>query len=487
MKSLTNIVTAFAKGITHSRVSLIGAMIVTVIFPFLLGAIFYDLIWHIQNTYVAALIYMVLGPAFITGLVMVFLGLFFFKGQEEVRLFTMEYLRDYFTDPAKFSKLRKLVFFAVFLTGINLFIMGLLAYRGYHYMESNAFCGQFCHTVMSPEYTAYQNSPHSRVACVECHIGAGADWFVKSKITGAYQLLAVMLDTFPRPIPTPLHDLRPATETCAECHRPEKFHGNRLVVNDHFDEDEENTHRKNVLLMKIGSAGDRTTSPHGIHWHVSEDNLITYKASPDRTVIPEVTLHRPDGTKVIYRTPDADEVLAEIGADVVERTMDCIDCHNRPTHIYKKPGPALDRKMLEGVISQELPYIKRQAMEVIQRDYASHDEARNAIANELNTWYKKNYPDFIAANPGKLEQAIAGVQAAYLENVFPEMNITWGTYVDHIAHTEDFDFQNGCIRCHNDMHEAETGEFISMDCTICHEVLAQDEVRPQVLKDLGFY
>lgn len=488
MRGLSSIITAFAKGITHSRVSLLGAMVVTVVFPFLLGAILYDLIWHIKNTYVAAFIYMLLGPAFIGGLVLVFLGLFFFKGKEEVRLFTLEYLRDYFTDPSKFSRMRKLVFVAVFLTGVNIFIMGLLAYRGYHYMESNAFCGQFCHTVMIPEYTAYQNSPHSRVACVDCHIGSGADWFVKSKVSGARQLFAVVLDTYPRPIEVPVHGLRPASDTCEECHRPEKFSGNRLAVLDKFSEDEENTHLKTVLLMKIGSAGDRTTSPHGIHWHVSAENRITYiSAGWDRTVIPEVTLHRPDGTKVVYRTPDADEVLAAAGNDVHERTMDCIDCHNRPTHIYLPAERAIDRKILEGHIPQELPFIKKKAMEVVQGDFPGHAEARSHIATELNSWYKKNYPQLIAEKPRLLEQAIAGVQAAYVENVFPDMNLQWGTYVNHIAHTEDFDFGIGCLRCHNDMHESESGAVISMDCNTCHTVLAEEEFRPEVLRKLGFY
>ncbi len=483
MKSLTDIVTAFAKGIGRSRISLMGAMIVTVVFPFLFGAIMYDLIWHIGNTYVAALIYMVLGPAFIGGLVMVFLGLFFFKGKEEVRLFTLEYLRDYFTDPAKFSKMRKLVFFAVFLTGINLFIMGLLAYRGYHYMESVGFCGQFCHTVMNPEYTAYTNSPHSRVACVECHIGSGATWFVKSKVSGARQLFAVALDTYPRPIETPVHGLRPARDTCEECHRPEKFHGDKLVIKDKFLEDEQNTHVQTVLLMKIGSAGDRTTSASGIHWHVAPENKITYKAADwERSEIPEVILSKADGTEVVYRSPETPQEGAEY-ADV--REMDCIDCHNRPSHIYLPAGRAIDNKILEGIIPGELPYIKKMAMEVVQKDHASQDEARTAIASELNSYYQKNYPELVKKQPKLLEQAIAGVQAAYTENVFPEMNIQWGTYTNHIGHTEDFDSSFGCLRCHNDEHESESGEVISMDCDTCHLVLAQDEENPEILQNMG--
>ncbi len=479
MKNLSDIVSAFTKGIARSRVSLLGAMVVTVSTPFLVGAIIYDLVWHIQNTYVSAVIYMVLGPAFLGGLVLVFLGLFFFKGKEEVHLFTMEYLRDYFTDPHKFNRLRKLVFFAVFLTCVNIFIFGVLGYRTYHYMESVQFCGQFCHTVMNPEYTTYTNSPHSRVACVECHIGSGATWFVKSKISGARQLFAVALDTYPRPIETPVHGLRPARDTCEECHRPEKFHGDKLVIKDKFLPDEENTHVQTVLLMKIGSAGDRTTSSHGIHWHVAPENKIVYKATEwGREEIPEVVQYRPDGTKIVYQTDAATE-----DADyAVEREMDCIDCHNRPTHIYLPPGEAIDKYILEGLIPEELPFIKKKAMEVAQKDYASHEEARSAIASELNTWYTKNYSDLVKQKPDMLELAIAGVQGAYATNVFPEMNIAWNTYTSNIGHP---DYMGACFRCHDGEHVAESGEAISMDCSTCHLILAEDEEDPDVLKNLG--
>ncbi len=481
MKTLPEVIAAFTRGIARSRVSLIGAMIVTVVFPFLFGAIMYDLVWHIANTYVAAVIYMVLGPAFIGGLILVFLGLFFFKGKEEVRLFTLEYLRDYFTDPSKFSKMRKLVFFAVFLSCINIFIMGLLAYRGYHYMESVGFCGQFCHTVMNPEHTAYSNSPHSRVACVECHIGAGATWFVKSKISGARQLFAVALDTYPRPIEVPVHGLRPARDTCEECHRPEKFHGEKLVVKDKFLEDEKNTHVQTVLLMKIGSAGDRTVSSHGIHWHVAPENKITYKASDhSRMNIPEVTLHKQDGTQIVYKTEEADDLLAEAGETIEVREMDCIDCHNRPTHVYLSAEVALNNKILSGDIVRELPFIKKMAMAVVKKEYASQDEAKTAIATELNNFYQKNYPDLVKQQPEMIEKSIAGVQAAYAENVFPEMNIQWGTYTDHIGHTED----GGCFRCHDEMHESPGGEVVSQDCDTCHTILAEEEENPEILTEL---
>jgi len=487
MKHLTDIVAAFSRGIARSRVSLVGAMIVTVIFPFLAGAIFYDSVWHIANTYFSAAIYMLLGPAFAGGLVLVFLGLFFFKGKEEVRLFTLEYLRGYFADPTKFTKMRRLVFFAVFLTCINIAIFALLGYRSYHYMESVSFCGEFCHVVMSPEKTAYSNSPHSRVACVECHIGSGATWFVKSKISGARQLFAVALDTFPRPIEVPVHGLRPARDTCEECHRPEKFVGEKLVVKDKFLEDENNTHVQTVLLMKVGSAGDRAVSSHGIHWHIAPENKILYKAVDDKRLdIPEVTLIGNGVTEHVFRTEDADEKLKE-AENVEVREMDCIDCHNRPTHIYLPADTALNNKMMKGAVPAELPFVKKVAMELVQKEYASHDAAKAAIAEGMRSYYQANYAELVAGKPELLEKAIAGVQAAYVENVFPEMNIGWGTYTDQRGHDKDFAENFGCFRCHDDMHSTEDGESISQDCDTCHTVLAQEEENPEILQTLGIH
>ena len=108
-------------------------------------------------------------------------------------------------------------------------------------MDSVTFCGQTCHTVMQPEFTAYQNSPHSRVECVKCHIGPGAAWFVQSKLSGVGQVFAVTFNTYPRPIPTPVHNLRPARETCEACHWPQKYGEDRLRVIHKFADDETNT------------------------------------------------------------------------------------------------------------------------------------------------------------------------------------------------------------------------------------------------------
>ncbi|MEJ2491226.1 MAG: NapC/NirT family cytochrome c [Desulfuromonadales bacterium] len=473
----------FFLGISRSRLSLFGAMIVTITTPFLFGYMLADTVWHVKNPYFGGAVYLVLGPLFLGGLALIFVGAFFFRGERDVHLFTLQYLRKYFTEPDMFGRLRKNVFLIVLLTSVNFVVFSMFIYRAYHYMESTQFCGQFCHTVMQPEYTAYTDSPHSRVSCVECHIGAGADWFVKSKISGARQLLAVTAGTYPTPITTPVHGLRPARETCEQCHRPALFHGDKLSVRKGFLPDEANTEVYNVLLMKIGSAGDRVKSSHGIHWHVAPENKITYRATDhSRMVIPEVTLIEADGTETVFRTADAETLLAENTQTEGIREMDCIDCHNRPSHIYLPPDEALNRKLAEGVIPASLPFIKRQALEVITADYNSTSEAREAISGTLKDWYQQNYPDLISAKPALLGQAVDGVFAAYNENVFPEMKVTWDTYVNHISHGPDFDI--GCFRCHDDLHESADGKTISADCNTCHNLLALEEQDPKILETL---
>ncbi len=480
MATLIDVPKTFLKGIAHSRVSLLGAMAVTASFPFLLGALLYDMIWHIDNPYFSALIYMVLGPVFLGGLGAIFAGLFFLKGKEDIKLFTLSYLRDKLSDEKSFEKIRKLVFLGVLLTCINIFVFAVLGYSGYHYMESTSFCGQFCHKPMNPEFTAYKNSPHSRVTCVECHIGSGATWFVKSKISGVRQLFAVVAETYSRPIETPIHGLRPARDTCEQCHRPEKFHGDKLVVKDKYLEDEKNTHVQTVLLMKIGSAGDQTEASHGIHWHVAPENEITYKSTDrKRDIIPEVMQRKENGTQVVYKSEGADESIAA-AEHYEERPMDCIDCHNRPSHIYLGPAQAVDGKLLTGDIPIELPFIKKKAMELITVEYASQEEALTAIATGLTAYYKTEHADLYTNKRTIVEKGIEGVQTAYANNVFPDMGLQWNTYPSNLGHTNE----TGCFRCHDEEHESEEGDVISMDCDTCHTILAEEEENPEILQKL---
>ena len=471
MLTTKTIIKGFIKGIRQSKVASIGAGLTVAILPVLVVYAVIESLGFVENPQIGFVVYGVLTWAFILGHIMVFIGLFVLRSKKYPPLFEQDDFKDHFAESSRFNSVRKLILFVVFVTFANVMIIGVTAYNGYHYSESVNFCAKLCHRVMIPEYTAYQNSPHSRVACVECHIGTGAKWFVKSKLTGSRQLLAVSLDTYAQPIVTPIHGLRPARETCEECHRPELFHGNKLKIIDKFLEDEENTHVQTVLLIRVGTGEFQGRKAEGIHGTVNPKRTISFKyADWKREIISEVKLVRKDGSEVVYKTED--DVVADAGShEGGSKIFDCLDCHNRPTHNYLSPEEALDQKLMADEIPQNLPYIKRQAMAVITRDYAGHEEAVVEITTGLHTWYGEHYPTLVKENPAILEKAIAGVIPAYTENVFPDMKIGYNTYKNYLGHKDE----SGCFRCHDEMHVNADGETLSQDCDTCHMILAEEE------------
>jgi hypothetical protein len=353
-------------------------------------------------------------------------------------------------------------------------------YSAVSYMDSQAFCGKTCHTVMDPEYTAYTNSPHARVACTECHIGPGAPWFVKSKISGTGQVFAVLFQTYPKPIPSPVKALRPARETCQQCHWPKRFSGEKFFVHTEYAADEQNSASTTVAMMKIGGSSFRGTV--GIHgMHVDDKARMQYVATDQhRQVIPQVTYTDPNGRVTVFNATDI-KIKPEELARGEHREMDCMDCHNRPTHIFEMPDRALDEAMAQGSIDPKLPFIKRQAMAALRRDYPDSVAAARAISASLENFYRTQYPQVYAANPALVKTASQKVGAIYERNVFPEMKITWGTYPNNLGHT---DFP-GCFRCHDGNHTSADGRTISNDCATCHNLLAVSEKDPKILTELG--
>ncbi|MGC8763550.1 MAG: cytochrome c3 family protein, partial [Acidobacteriota bacterium] len=219
-------------------------------------------------------------------------------------------------------------------------LLGFVAYNAFLFTESVTFCGKVCHTVMEPEYTAYLHSPHARVRCVECHVGSGASWYVKSKMSGARQVLAVIFHTYEKPIPVPVKNLRPARETCEECHWPAKFYGAQLLQIPHFRYDEANTAEQVSLVLKTGGGDPRLGAQAGIHWHMILANTVSFATEDEKLqTIPYVHVRRHDGTEETY-TADGAEFPPEKLASMIRRSMDCMDCHNRPTHIYPAPESA---------------------------------------------------------------------------------------------------------------------------------------------------
>ena len=361
------------------------------------------------------------------------------------------------------------------LTGATMFNVVVVAgatYKGVEVMESVEFCGMACHSVMEPEFTAFQHSSHSRLTCADCHIGPGADWFVKSKLDGAWQLVAVAFDLYPRPIPTPLHDLRPARETCEQCHWPTRFVGDKLKIKTHYEEDENNTEVTTALLLKVGGEAGKTST--GIHWHVDRGVTIRYRSDETREDVYEVEYTAPDGTVKVYK----DRRAPEEGG--LWREMDCVDCHNRPSHNYQAPDDEIDVALRDGLIDRDLPYVRKEALRIIDKEYPSHEVARETISAELTKYYVENYPDVAAERAQDIADAGTVLGDIYSINVFPNMKVWWNTYPEHIGHERS----EGCFRCHGRKLRTEERETISKDCDVCHVVLAEREENPEILTQL---
>jgi hypothetical protein len=457
--------------LSNNWTSLAGVIIVTTATVFWLFLLPTTLRGETASPYIGILVFLGLPAPFFAGLIMIPLGIWL-KRRREGR--SGIYPADFPALSWRNFELRKLVFFFAATTVVNLAIASQLTYGAVNYMDSVTFCGLTCHTVMQPEYTTYQNSPHSRVECVKCHIGPGAGWFVKSKLSGVGQVIAVTFHTYPTPIPTPVTNLRPARETCEQCHWPQKYGEDRLKVIPKYASDETNSLTKTVLLMKIGG-GNKGIGIHGTHLGVGV--VITYGHSDvARQNIPWVQ-YQAGGKTTVYATSDA----KPDGAGLTKRTMDCMDCHNRPSHSYDLPERAVDKAMDGGMISAGLPFAKKKAVEILKVNYLSRDEAAQKIPAAFAKYYQESYPAIWAARQAEVTASAREVLAVWDRNVFPDMKVTWGVYPMNIGH-EDFP---GCFRCHDGAHSAKNGDAITQDCNACHNLLATDESNPKVLSDLG--
>jgi hypothetical protein len=357
------------------------------------------------------------------------------------------------------------------------------SYRVFDWTESVAFCGTICHTVMEPEYTAYQGSPHARVKCVDCHVGSGAGWYVKSKLSGAYQIYAVLTNVYPRPIPTPIQNLRPAQETCEQCHWPSHFSGEKKVINTYFKSDEQNTRWTIGLMMKIGGGNEARGPAGGIHWHMNIANEIRYLASdPRHQEISVVRIRNRNSGESTEYVAEGTTAGKDTLQDAAWSTMDCIDCHNRPSHIYRPPARIVDQAMAMGRISPSLPRIREQAVAALTEPYASTVGAMDTIGTRIRNFYSQTYPQVAASQRAQVESAIAELQGQYRRNFFPAMNARWSAYPNNIGHMTD----NGCFRCHDGKHVSADGRKISRDCNSCHTLLFQgSDPEPQTVSVAG--
>jgi len=453
--------------LTRHWLSLLGIALVTtagISWLFVLPA---QIRGHVENPYIGIVFFLILPIVFFAGLALIPIGVYLSRRQ----------IRQGLTDAAfdRKAALGRLAWFFGATTLANVLIGTQVTYRAVEHMETPQFCGGTCHT-MHPEFAAYQNSPHSKVECVECHVAPGASGWISSKAEGIRQLFETVLNSAPRPIPSAIESDRlvPARETCENCHWPQKFAGVTLRVINKYAEDETNTRTQTVLLMMVG--GSRTAGIHGAHFGPGVH--IRFAASDRaRQTIPWVE----------YRntvTGDT-ETFVSSGSSLdpakPKTDMQCVDCHNRPTHTFDLPDRALDKALALGDLPITLPYLKKKGMELLKAEYRSSQEAAEKLPVAFVSFYQQNYPELYAKRSQDINQAGQAVLAIYNRNVFPGLKVSWGTYPNNLGH---MDFP-GCFRCHDGSHATADGKTIKQDCDACHQPLATDEASPEILKTLG--
>jgi len=461
----------FIRGISTNWTGTLGVVFTTS--AFLLFVIFELL--HVAgiltNSYVGLISYMALPALFIVGLILIPLGWWQFRraaGHSTSELLTQRFPDD-MTKAKRLGS--SLLGTFVLLTLVNILFLGVGGARMLHFMDGPEFCGTACHPIMEPEWVAYQNSPHAHVRCVDCHVGEGAGALVDAKLNGLWQVISSTFDLYEKPIPTPVHQLRPARETCEKCHWPDKFYGDRIKTFAKFGMDEASTPSFSTLALKVGAG----TGEHAgtIHWHIAEANEVRYLAADEQRMVVEwVEVRRGDEFhRFTNRVLDLTTVNHPVAAEnKAMRSMDCVDCHNRATHIYKDPESAVDEAIAAGRISRDLPFAKRTALGALLGNYRDKDDALQGIDRSVRGYYNRTYGARAVAMGSDMEQMVGELQAIYSRNIFPAMNVEWNTYPSHLGHQD----QAGCFRCHNRDMVDEQGKAVPYDCTLCHSILAQD-------------
>jgi hypothetical protein len=365
------------------------------------------------------------------------------------------------------------------LTVVNLVLVGAASQRLVAWTSDPHFCGTACHGVMEPEWESYRDAPHASVACVQCHVGSGAQHLVRSKLDGLRQVWRTLTGTYEKPVKTPVHSMRPSEETCETCHWSERWEGDRARLYAHTASDEKNTELVNVLRLKVGGVNPATGKASGFHWHAAKGTVVRYETYDEaRTKIGKVTVER-DGKVVEEYLPPGDPQPV-----VATREMDCIDCHNRPTHRFDaSPAAALDRGFTAGLLDRGTPWLRETAPAVLAEVKGPRAGVEAQLRAALEAAYRAKHSDAVPA-PAALDAAAKGLAVIWRDNVFPDRAVTWGTYPSHQGHQTEHAAQHGCFRCHDDKHKTSAGRPLSGDCEVCHETLAQDEKRADLAEEV---
>ncbi|MFC2116495.1 NapC/NirT family cytochrome c [Bacteroidota bacterium] len=452
----------------YNWTSIIGTVIAVIALFMIVFLITISIFVEVTSSYLGLVIYILLPIFLVLGLILIPIGML--RRVRRLKRMTVKDLERWPQVNLNVRQHRNAFFIFMVSTTVFLFLSAVGTYEAFHFTESTEFCGKLCHVVMHPEYITYQNSAHARVACVDCHVGSGADWYVRSKLSGLYQVYSVIFKKYPQPIETPIKDLRPAQETCEKCHWPEQFYAPLLRTEKHYLADAQNTEWDIVMKMKIASEYSALGLEEGIHWHINPSVQIDYAPeSEDRESIPWVRYTDLETGEVHIYTDEENEPDSSILLEENRRGMDCMDCHNRPSHEYYSPPFFTDISLTRGEIPKELPDIKQVAMGLLYAEYASTDTAMIIIRSDVDEYYESMHPGIYTDNYQLIEKAILGIQEDFKQNMFPEMKAKWDVYPNHIGHINS----NGCFRCHDDRHKSASGRVITKDCNICHTIVAQ--------------
>jgi hypothetical protein len=276
---------------------------------------------------------------------------------------------------------------------------------------------------------------------------------------------ATITGRFDKPIPTPVKNLRPASETCEQCHRPENFVGDLVVTHTTYLTDEKNTMQTDNRIMRVG--GGALDAPQGIHWHVA--SKVWYIASDEQHLdIVWVGIEGANGQySAQFTNPTAKAALSPEEITSQRRLMDCIDCHNRATHQFQSPETIIDSFVTQGSIDASLPFINREATRALYPENASLEEAYSKL-DSISDFYRLNYPAIYAQKKDSIDNTIAQLKKVADLTTFPGSNVSWGSYKDNATH-------DGCFRCHGSLVSASgntAGTTISVSCTLCHYPIA---------------
>lgn len=431
-----------------------GAALTTVSAVLFLVFFALDLAGFHTNPYFGIVTFLILPAVFVAGLLLVPLGIW----RARRRIARGLPGRDWPVLDFARAGVRRTAIVILALTGINIAIVSMAAYKAVEYSDSTGFCTGVCHVPMEPEAVAHASAVHASVSCASCHVGPGATGFIAAKMGGVRRLRAVLTGHVSQPIPVPVRDLPETAGTCLTCHTRERYIGDRVKQVREFADDEAGTEQVTTLTLKVGGGGFEGGGPHGIHWHASPQTRIEYVASRDnRDTI--LWLRTTDARGV--REYTADGVTSVQIAAGASRVMDCTDCHNRIGHaMASTPERSVNLALAQGLLPRDLPFIRREAVAALKQDYSSRSEAEQQIDARLRAFYSRT-PGVEAM---RLAQAVDAVGRLYATNVFPTMKVTWGTYPSQLGHVDS----TGCFRCHDELHKTSAGKAITQDCETCH-------------------